>query len=238
MGAAKQCVRTQGACSCTKWGAFVGATTGCAQQNDLGTCKGTRKCALTGLTTCSAPAPATETCNGLDDNCDGITDPLNAAGCTLYFTDNDGDGFGGGKGSCLCTDPGLKTTVGGDCNDQSLAIHPGAKEICDGLDNDCDGKTDPGFPDSNSDGFADCVDPDIDGDGVVNVNDCAPANAAIFPGAKEICDGLDNDCNGATDDAGATGCTLWFQDNDGDGSGAGGGTLARGIASLAERDGR
>ncbi len=221
LGAAKQCVRTQGACSCTKWGAFVGATTDCTQQNDLGTCKGTRKCALAGLTACSAPAPATETCNGVDDNCDGVTDPANAAGCTLYFTDNDGDGFGGGKGSCLCTDSGLKTTVGGDCNDQSLAIHPGAKEICDGLDNDCDGQTDPGFPDSNSDGFADCVDPDIDGDGVVNVNDCAPANAAIFPGAKEICDGLDNDCNGVTDDAGATGCTLWFQDNDGDGSGAG-----------------
>lgn len=221
LGAAKQCVRQQGECACTKWGSLAGATTKCTASNDFGACQGVRKCGIVGLTPCSAPTPATETCNGVDDNCDGTTDPTNADGCTPYYTDGDGDGFGGGKGKCVCVDPGSGTTQGGDCNDQSAATKPGAKEVCDGLDNDCDGLTDPGFPDSNGDGFADCVDPDIDGDGVANASDCAPANSTVYPGAKEGCDGLDNDCNGITDDPGATGCTLWYQDNDGDGSGAG-----------------
>ncbi len=223
LGAAKQCVRKTGQCACTKWGALAGASTSCLTTNDAGSCKGARKCGIGGLTACSAPAPVTETCNGVDDNCDGLTDPPNADGCTNYYNDNDGDGYGGGKGSCLCSDPGNGLTQGGDCNDQSTAIHPGTKEVCDGQDNDCDGKTDPGYPDANNDGFADCVDPDIDGDGVPNGSDCAPANAAIYPGAQESCDSLDNDCNGVTDDPGATGCTQWFQDVDGDGTGAGAG---------------
>ena len=229
LGAAKQCVRTAGVCNCTKWGALVGASTTCSQVNGQGTCNGTRKCLIAGLSACSAPVPATETCNGVDDNCDGITDPVGSAGCVTYFKDGDGDGFGGGKGSCLCSDPGGDTTVGGDCDDNSTAVHPGAAEICDGLDNNCNGQTDEGFPDTNGDGIADCVATDIDGDGYPNNIDCAPYDPTIHPGATEICDSKDNDCDGITDNPGAGGCTQFFQDLDGDGSGAGAGECLCGV---------
>lgn len=84
-----------------------------------------------------------------------------------------------------------------DCDDNRSSVHPWATEICDGLDNDCDGVVDEG-----------CVVPqptpaqtDSDGDGFPNgPEDCAPNNAAIHPGATEICDGLDNDCDGVVDE--------------------------------------
>ncbi len=220
LGQAKQCVNTGGECTCSKLAIFKGASTSCSVTNDNGACNGSRKCTLTGLTACDAATPATETCNGLDDNCDGATDGPGSVGCVTYYKDSDGDGFGATLLGCLCSDPGTSATFGGDCNDGAPGVHPGAKEICDGIDNDCDGKTDPGFPDANGDGLADCVDSDMDGDGVINALDCSPTDAAVHPGAKEICDGIDNDCNGTTDDAGATGCTLWYEDIDGDGFGS------------------
>ena len=223
LGQAKQCILQTGACGCSKLATLQGAATSCATTNGLGTCAGVRKCTLAGLTPCSAPEPATETCNGVDDDCDGKTDTAGAVGCVAYYQDNDQDGVGGAGLGCLCANPGNALTVGGDCNDSAAAVHPGAKELCDGYDNDCDGQTDPGFTDSNKDGFADCVDPDIDGDGVPNAQDCSPTVASVYPGAPESCDGLDNDCNGTIDDAGATGCTLWFQDADGDSAGTGAG---------------
>ncbi len=73
-----------------------------------------------------------------------------------------------------------------DCDDADPAIHPGAFEVCDGLDNDCSG-------------FAD--DPvDADGDFYWVCVDCDDADPAVFPGAEEVCDGVDNDCSGAADE--------------------------------------
>jgi len=69
-----------------------------------------------------------------------------------------------------------------ECDDNDVNTYPGAPEICDGLDNDCDGVV----PTTEADG---------DGDGSPACVDCDDANANSFPGAPEICDGLDNDCD-------------------------------------------
>ncbi len=57
-GAGQQCVRLSGMCSCSQKSIFDGAATTCAQKNSFGSCSGTRKCALSGLTACSAATPA------------------------------------------------------------------------------------------------------------------------------------------------------------------------------------
>lgn len=99
----------------------------------------------------------------------------------------------------------------GDCNDDNAAVYPGAPEVCDGLDDDCNGMVD----DSPVDGTAYWADADGDtwGDAaattllcsptpgwVTNDADCDDTNAAINPGAIELCDDLDNDCEGGVDE--------------------------------------
>lgn len=110
-------------------------------------------------------------------------------GCTdSYFVDGDSDGY---------------TDAGGDCDDTDAAISPGAAEVPDGIDNDCDSSVDEGF--------------DADGDGYIDVgfggNDCNDMNASIHPGAIENCDsGSDEDCDGQADCADSD-C---YYDGDGD----------------------
>ncbi len=219
-GASAQCVSKSGTCSCSPRSIADGASTVCHAANAIGSCSGARKCLAGGLTACDAPAPATETCNGVDDNCNGVTDEPGSVGCTPYFADKDSDGVGAGSGACLCKpNADFSASSGADCNDANPAIHPGATELCNGIDDNCNGKTDEGFADMDGDGIADCIDTDIDGDGVANSVDCSPTNAAIFPGAVEICDGLDNNCNGLTDEEFASGCKFFLRDQDGDGFG-------------------
>lgn len=216
-GAGKQCVATTGSCACSPRSIADGATTWCQVSSSVGTCTGQRKCLASGLTACDAPSPVTETCNGKDDDCDGGTDGPGSLGCSNYYADKDSDGVGGGEGQCLCA-PVLPyvSTTGSDCNEAQPAIHPGASELCNGADDDCDGKTDEGFPDTDGDTQADCVDSDLDGDGVANAVDCSPTAASVFPGALEVCDGVDNNCDGATDPEFSAGCTFWLRDKDGD----------------------
>jgi hypothetical protein len=225
-GAGKQCVRLEGECSCSKQATADGAQTACAISSALGACKGIRKCTAQGLTACDAPAPATETCNGSDDDCDGSTDETGAEGCKLFYSDADGDGAGASTdpGMCLCnSDSKALVNQGGDCNDASPLIHPAAADNCNGLDDNCDGVTDPGASDLDGDGLADCIDPDIDNDGTVNAADCGPINPNVSPTATETCNGIDDDCDGALDEINAAGCKTYFADGDKDGFGQSGG---------------
>ena len=152
---------------------------------------------------------ADEACNGADDDCDGDVDE----GVLLDFLlDADGDGWGDPDSTVqACEAPadhvGAEAT--GDCDDGDPAIHPEADEACNGTDDDCDGDTDEGVL---LDWWA-----DIDGDGwgnadyhsqaceagvgmVDNDQDCDDANLAVHPEADELCNGVDDDCDGDTDE--------------------------------------
>ena len=107
-----------------------------------------------------------------------------------WWLDNDEDGYHNGISLLTCDPPAGYSLEAqpGDCNDFDSSVHPYATEICDGLDNDCDGNIPAGEVDQDGDGYFVC-----DGD-------CNDNNAAIHPGATEICDGLDNNCDGTVDE--------------------------------------
>ncbi len=93
-------------------------------------------------------------------------------------TDTDVDGF--------FEEPGCGTSS--DCNDSNATVYPGASQVCDGMNNDCDDGAWPTLPSNET---------DLDGDGTsVCSGDCDEARASVYPGAVELCDGLDNDCAG------------------------------------------
>lgn len=158
---------------------------------------------------------ASERCNGLDDDCDWQTDE----GCTLYYRDADGDGYG---------NPGDSTTVpqsgyvpnAGDCNDSNANVNPGESEICNAIDDNCDNVVDEGcvtyFRDADGDTYGDPNDSITSTSPpsgyVTNAGDCDDGNAAINPGAGEICNSVDDNCDGNIDE----GCSIYYRDADGD----------------------
>ena len=210
--------------------------------------------------------------NDCDDN-----DDLEFPG-QVWFADVDNDGYSTGAPLTQCLRPvGYKvaaelTSTMGDCNDNASAINPAATEVCDGIDNNCNGSTDEGvqttyYRDMYADGFGnpsnttlacalptgyvtnntDCDDndalekpgqvwfADVDNDGYSNgttltqclrpagykvaaeltatSGDCNDNAAAINPTASEVCDGVDNDCDGMTDEGLLT---TYYRDMDGD----------------------
>jgi len=116
-----------------------------------------------------------EICDGLDNNCDLVAD----------------EGNPGGGVSCGVSDVGECNLGTTQCSEGSLLcvgeVGP-SPEICDGLDNDCNGIADDGLPDTDLDGMADCTDPDDDNDGVLDVSDCAPLDSTAFGMPTEVQD--------------------------------------------------
>ncbi|MDP6942570.1 MAG: putative metal-binding motif-containing protein, partial [Myxococcota bacterium] len=131
---------------------------------------------------------APEHCNGLDDDCDDTVDEPGAIGCTNRYRDIDGDQYGDLDASMICmclADPAsyYTATLPGDCDDLNPAINPGQQEICDGIDNNCDGALQPTEVDDDGDGQSECE------------GDCDDNDINNFPGNPEVCDGQDNDCD-------------------------------------------
>jgi hypothetical protein len=124
----------------------------------------------------------------------------------LVYADADGDGYGDDATEAAgCVADGL-VEQGGDCDDGDPGINPGATELCDDVDNNCDGAIDEGakltlYADSDGDGFGDAsstTEACEAGEGVSTDNtDCDDTRGDVYPGAEEICgDGALNDCGG------------------------------------------
>ena len=269
-GGETYCHPQSGECTCDPVATLQELETPCVAENDLGSCSGVRACGPEGLSGCLAPwaeaescdgedndcdgtvdegnpgsgvhctvegddGPCNggildcldgslvcvpldegevESCNGEDDDCDGQVDEAGAEGCNFYYLDKDKDGYGVASAqACLCEADETYTTIeAGDCDDKNGEIHPGAQEVCDSADNNCDGVTDPpGIPgtekyytDGDGDGYS---------KGLVSAflcgptteyptqvtGDCDDNDDQIFPGAEESCDGKDNDCDNTID---------------------------------------
>lgn len=148
---------------------------------------------------------ARETCDYVDENCDGEVDngDYDGDGEDVCFDCNDGDAFVNSTAAEACDgvdndcdgdidelwdfDFDGFSACQGDCEDDDPEIYPGARDPCDGIDNDCDDWVD--------------EDNDIDRDGVPTCDgDCDDHDATAYPGAEEVCDGVDNDCEPSNDE--------------------------------------
>ena len=180
---------------------------------------------------------APERCDGVDNQCPGdtgygATDEAGAIGCTDYYRDVDDDGYGvSGATWCFCAAEGTySATRDGDCDDGNPSVYPGAPELCDHVDNQCAGDpgygaVDEGYPtstyyrDNDGDGYGVTTDTQVfcKAEGAYDATqggDCNDANAAVYPGAPEECDGVDNQCAG---EAGYGQIDEGYGDRDGDG---------------------
>jgi large repetitive protein len=187
--------------------------------------------------------------DGLDDevdnNCNGSVDESSAVDVLVWFADADNDGYGSsGNVLSACTAPTGYVDNSDDCNDNNMAVFPGAEEMCNGYDDDCDTLFDEGSPtfsphwylDSDGDGFGDpaisqqaCYAPTGYS---ANNTDCDDSLAEVYPNAPEYCNGMDNDCDTVIDDN-AVDSDVFYIDSDGDGRGS----PAQTLVSCAYQDG-
>jgi hypothetical protein len=137
--------------------------------------------------------------------------------CPVWFKDKDKDGYTDGTTKVSCEKPSdeyVSSATSGDCDDGDSSRNPARAEICDNKDNNCNGQTDEGFNvgQSCSVGVGECARTGqyvckADGTGT----EC---NATPGTPTPEVCDGLDNDCDGQPDDGVLL---VFYKDTDGDG---------------------
>ena len=219
---------------------------------------------------------AAEICDGIDNDCDFSVDESDAEDAATFFADADDDGFGADRYPRLaCAAPIGFVDVGGDCNDRDPFVHPGAAEVCDAVDSDCDGDFEDAesrstfWTDDDADGYGNpdliveaCVQPegtatngtdcddgdgssnpgavetwydgvdqacdggddyDADGDGeqatAFGGTDCNDTDDDVNAAAIEVCNGVDDNCDGLTDPGTAVDATVYYRDVDRDGYG-------------------
>ena len=177
---------------------------------------------------------ALESCNDVDDNCNGLVDEQDAQGCLVYFFDGDDDGYGKELSKCLCEAEGYyDAVVSGDCDDTDPFRNPSVQEICNnGKDDNCNGS-------ENDENALECTKFYFDNDGdnwgtsdfkchcsalgdykTKFSGDCDDTDPQVNPNQKEICfDGKDNDCTGTQNDENALSSKAFYFDEDGDGFG-------------------
>ncbi len=172
---------------------------------------------------------ADETCDGVDEDCDGVVDD-GAIDIAVWYADGDGDGYGAGAAALACDAPTGHVATDGDCDDTVATTNPGATELCNGSDDDCNGTVDEDtaadaatwYGDADGDGYGASTFTTISCDQPAgyeaDVSDCDDLDADVFPGAPESCDGTDEDCNGVIDDN-AYDPSSFYADADSDGYG-------------------
>jgi hypothetical protein len=162
---------------------------------------------------------AIETClTSYDDDCDGSNNDLNASDCAPWYFDGDGDGYyiAPAGSECRCGPSGFYAAqTAGECDDTNAGRNPGRTETCITVfDDDCNSANDNDlntpdctirYYDSDQDGFyangaaSECRCTGINKFTALSAGDCDDSNSAVKPGTAEVCDGIDNDCSGQTD---------------------------------------
>ncbi|MEC8278882.1 MAG: putative metal-binding motif-containing protein, partial [Myxococcota bacterium] len=161
---------------------------------------------------------AIEICDGIDNDCDALVDDADdstdVSSMSAWYLDSDNDSYGSTTVvavSCASENGGVSDNT--DCDDSDASINPSALEICDALDNDCNGLADDDDPnisdaqswyvDSDEDGFGDDNTETVSCEGpsgfVALGGDCADSDSNINPSVREDCDGVDQDCDGVID---------------------------------------
>lgn len=154
-------------------------------------------------TACAQPTGYVSNNTDCDDNDNTVLSSI------AFYPDTDSDGFGDAFATptLTCSQPPGFVTNNTDCNDTTAAVHPGATEICDGLDNDCSGIIDEGlttmtyYQDADNDGYGnhsvtavDCAQPV---GYTTDDTDCDDTDDSVHPGATDVAgNSVDENCDG------------------------------------------